>query len=411
METPLIRQHITLSRPLQITLGVILFILLVALLALGIHSVMAGNTVGMDLHTFYLAARNVFVDHKSPYDEDIAVQSQLSVLRRLANETDDRMAFVYPPYSLLLLAPIAGLPFDWAQAIWMAFFIIGSVSAMLLAYPHRPLLPALGVLLFYPFTFGIILGNFVNLIALVILLAISKVIFDAKPSKGWQVFLGILLAWATIKPQFYWLYLGCILLAGLKGRLWPLLASFAISLVGFLGVSFILVPNWPVLWLERIQKYAGYVSNHPNITYFLNELRNASDAHTLTIALVALLIGVTAWALYTWWKGRLAPLVLLAWVGVVTYLITPSNIAYTQIAFIIPLLAWAQAQKNQHSLPVVLFYWGLLIFSWMIFFLKNGSPSPLAEEWRLVAGCIWVFWMLVWPPASQLHPAENSKPA
>ncbi|GAP15262.1 predicted membrane protein [Longilinea arvoryzae] len=411
METLLTRQRITLSQPVQRILAGLLFVFLVALLAVGIHAVMAGNTVGMDLHTFYLAARNVFVDHESPYAENVAVESQLSVLRRLATENDDQMAFVYPPYSLLPLAPLAGLPFDWAQAIWMAFFIVGSVSAMLLVFPRRPLLPAMGVLLFYPFTFGIILGNFVNLVALVILVAISKVMIGSKPPKKWQIFFGIFLAWATIKPQFFWLYLICILLASLKKRLWPLMISFGISLVGFFGISFLLVPNWPVLWLARVAKHVGYISKFPNITLFLNELRNPADARTLTIALIALFVGVTAWALLSWWKGRLSTLVLLAWVGIATYLIHPRNFAYAQIAFLIPLLVWAQTQKSQRSLPVILFYWGALILSWGIFFLgKSASAGPLVEEWGLVAGCAWMFWLLVWPPAGQIQTPLNSRP-
>ncbi|MRR31617.1 hypothetical protein EG834_15100, partial [bacterium] len=113
MNASILNQRLTLSKPVQIVLVLLLFILLVALLAVGIHAVMADNTVGMDLHTFYLAAQNVFLKHESPYGEDVAVDSQLSVLRRLATDQDDQMGFAYPPYSLLVLAPIASLSFDW----------------------------------------------------------------------------------------------------------------------------------------------------------------------------------------------------------------------------------------------------------------------------------------------------------
>jgi hypothetical protein len=412
MDAILQNQRVAFSRAGQIILWTLLFVLLVVGLAVGIHAVMAGNTVGMDVHTFYLAAQNVFLKHQSPYGEDVAVESQLAVFGRLANPDEDQMGFSYPIYSLLPLAPIAHLSFDWVQAIWMAFFLLASVAAMLLVFPRKPLLPALGVLLFYPFTFGIILGNFVNLLALIVLAATWHIIFKSRPAVKTQVMLGMLLAWATIKPQFIWLFLILVLMAGFKNRYWPLLISFCASLVVFFGISFVLLPNWPVLWLERVGKYVDYMGHYPNLTLYLNQLRTPEDAQTLTIALIALLLGVTAWALFTWWQGRLTSLVLLAWLGIVTYLINPRTVSYTQIAFLIPLLLWAQGQQNQRNLPVILFYWGSMIFSWAIFIASRlVNLGPLAEEWRLVVGSVWMFWLLISAPPRQDLPLAKSTPA
>jgi hypothetical protein len=411
MNASILNKRISLSRPWQFLLGGILFMLLVALLAAGIHAVMANNTVGMDLHTFYLAAQNVFLKHNSPYGEDVAVQSQLSVLRHLATEQDDQMGFAYPPYSLLILAPIAGLSFDWVQAIWMAFVLMGSVFAMLLAFPRRPLLPVLGVLFFYPFAFGIILGNFVNIIALILLGVVSQLFYTEKLTRNTQILFGILLAWATIKPQFVWLFMVFFLLVSLKHHLWPMIISFSAGLVVFLGLSFLMVPNWPVLWFERIGKYAQYMGKVPNITLFLNQLHAPEDAQTFTLALFALLLGVTIWALFSWWKGKLPALVLLAWIGIVTYLVHPRSVAYSQTAFLIPLLVWAYGQRNLRSRPVIFFYWAFLLISWITFILgKQGLLGSLPDEWFLVAGCIWMFWLLVWPPASKLLLTSKSRP-
>jgi hypothetical protein len=411
MSASILSQRISDSRPLQLALGIMLFLLLVALLAVGIHTVMPDNSVGIDLHVFYLAAQNVFLHHDSPYGDDVALQSQLSVFGRPANVDEDHMSFPYPPYSLLILAPLSGLPFSWVQAIWMAFFLLASVGAMLLAFPQKPLLPVFGVLLFFPFTFGLILGNFVNLIALVILVAISQLMFAKKVHQGIQILLGIFIAWATIKPQFIWMYLICLLLASLKNRYWPLLISFSASLVAFIGISFLLVPNWPALWLERIDKYIIDMAHYPNLTHYLIQLRSPADAQTFSVALIALMLGVTAWALFTWWKGQLSTLLMLAWIGIVTYLIHPTNVSYAQITFLIPLLVWAQAQRNQRSLPIALFFWGALVLSWVNFFLaRQGMFGPLVEEWRFVIANVWVFWLLVWPPAGQIQPAVPSKP-
>ncbi|NMB68936.1 MAG: DUF2029 domain-containing protein [Chloroflexi bacterium] len=410
MDAILQNQRVAFSRAGQIILWTLLFVLLVVGLAVGIHAVMAGNTVGMDVHTFYLAAQNVFLLHQSPYGEDVAVESQLAVFGRLANANDDQLGFSYPPYSLLLLAPIAHLPFEWVQAIWMAFFLLGSTCAMLILFPKKPLLAVMGILLYYPFTFGIILGNFVNIIAWIILAGIAVLVIAPKRSIGVQILLGALAAWTTIKPQFVWLYLAFLLLVALKNRYWPFLLSFGASLAGFLGISFLLVPNWPALWLERVGKYVGYVGYYPNLTLYLNQLRSPEDAPTLTIALAVLLLGVTAWALYEWWHGRLTPLTLLAWIGIVTYLINPRTVSYTQIAFFIPLLIWAQVQINPHSLPVAIFFWGSLVLSWVIFAVgRFGLSGTLTEEWRLVVGCAWMFWLLAWPAAGAIPAAGGAR--
>lgn len=411
MNASILNQHIITSRPLQIILCGCFFIALVALLAAGIHSVMADNTVGMDVHTVYLAARNVFLRHQNPYGDDVAMQSQLSVLHHLASEQEDQMGFAYPPYAMLMVGPIASLPFEWVQAVWMSFLILGSAVVMLLAFTHRAFLPVIGVLLFYPFTFGIILGNLVIPIAIVFLYAISQIFLTNKPSTQIQIVLGFLLAWTTVKPQFSWLFLACLLLACVKQKLRPLITSFFPSMAFLFGVSFILVPGWPLLWLERIHKYSQYVSSDPTIAVYLAQLRTLPEVKTFSVALISLLLGVTAWAFVTWWRGRLSSLILLAWVGFVTYAVYPGNFAYAQIAFLIPLLIWAQAQKKIFSMPVILFFWTAIILSWLfVFFGKRGETSPLVEEWRLVIYCVWVFWLLIWPSARQIQPVVPSMP-
>jgi hypothetical protein len=149
----------------------------------------------------------------------------------------------------------------------------------------------------------------------------------------------------------------------------------------------------------------------PNITLFLNQLHAPEDAQTFTLALFALLLGVTIWALFSWWKGKLPALVLLAWIGIVTYLVHPRSVAYSQTAFLIPLLVWAYGQRNLRSRPVIFFYWAFLLISWITFILgKQGLLGSLPDEWFLVAGCIWMFWLLVWPPASKLLLTSKSRP-
>ncbi len=152
-------------RPALRTIILVFFLLLLLILfASLIHLTLRDNTIGMDYYTFWLAGQRV-LQGQNPYDETVAIQSQLGIMRRLAGPEDDQMGFAYPPYALLPTLPFALLPFDWAQAFWLAFCFLTLVSALYATQPTRAIPLMAIVLTFFPVTFGLLLGNFVILIS------------------------------------------------------------------------------------------------------------------------------------------------------------------------------------------------------------------------------------------------------
>ena len=131
----------------------------------------------------------------------------MAIFKRLARPGEDQLAFVYPPFALLVLYPLILLPFDWAQAVWIAFLLLALVTSFALAFPRAPRWVGISLLAFYPVFFGLILGNFAILIAALLVILLAKYLPREKPSAAWQIGAGILAGWLTVKPQFTWPFL------------------------------------------------------------------------------------------------------------------------------------------------------------------------------------------------------------
>ncbi|MDD1751017.1 MAG: DUF2029 domain-containing protein [Methanothrix sp.] len=383
----------------RILLPILTFLAAWTILATGIHFLTQGNTLGTDFYIFYTAGRTAFIDHADPYTDQQAQQNQLAIFKRLAEPGEDQLGFAYPPYVLLAVWPLLRLSFAWAQAMWAAFLIIGLVAAIILAFKGAPPWVNFSFLLFYPVTFGLILGNFSILMGGAILLIFGLSNREQLPNRSLQIIMGILLAWLTSKPQFVWLYVILFLVWGLKMRWWPLLASFGASLLAFVALSFIVVPGWPGLWLESLTKYAVYNQSWVILAVLFKEILPPGVVTPVTLFLAALILAMTGWLFIQWWQGHLDSLLLLAWCGFVVFALHPRGKSYEHIVFLLPMVAWACREKVLRSPAGLVFWLGSLIVSWAAFFISRqaGAPSS-ATEWPLLFYAVWLGWMFLKKP-------------
>lgn len=383
----------TIPRPLQICLIILLLLAMLLIFTLLVRNIMQDNTVGMDYSIYWTAGKETFLEHRSPYSDELALQNQLRVLRRASRPDEDQMAYAYPPYALLLALPTFWLNFDYAQAGWTAFNILLLVSAVFLTFPKSAGRGILCVLFLYPFTFGLLLGNFVIPIGSFLLLALGfLLLLPEKPlSPFLQVTLGILLAWITVKPQFVWLYLLFILLFAWRERYWTLLISFAASASAFLALSFLIVPGWPTLWLERMQKYSAYVQSFPMTTLLLKSFLPLPVAYVLSGMIFVVLLTLSANLIRRWWLRSLPLIDLLLWLGLVTYLFHPRNVSYSQIAFLIPFVLWVLQSQSWKKPGVWLSMAGAIALSWLVLVWTLSQPDNLLlDEIRLAGFALWM---------------------
>ncbi len=373
---------------------VILFAILQAGLTFGIHQTFLNNTPGMDFHIYWLAGRAIENDI-SPYGDEVALESQLGVLERPARPDEDQMGFAYPIYALLPVFPTILLTFDWAQAAWFSFNLLGLALVMILSFPKSPLKALLLAATFYPLTFALILGNMNIPVAAILILGIRLLTMQQDHRRSTQIILGVLLAWSTIKPQFSVFFLAFLAIYALREKLKPLMISFLVSMLVFLTLSFLIWPAWLPEWVGRMRAYTGYIASDPMLLLLLKRFLPSGTAILSAIFLATLLATITCILGLRWWRGRFSQSLLLAWIGFISYVSMPQSVSYEQIRFFIPLLIWL-ALSSPKTAAWSIFGPIYILFSWVIFGISRVAPHAGGiEELRFLVYLVWMIWVFV----------------
>jgi hypothetical protein len=369
---------------------ILLFIFSLGLLTFGLQQLTRDNNLGIDYYIYYVGGRTLFKEGGSPYSDAVAEQVQMAVLKRLALPGEDQVGFAYPPHALLPVLPTLWLPYDWASALWLAFGVLALVGAMA-AFRRVPRWAPVSLLFIYPFSFALLTGNFNVLIAAVLLLSFGLLGREQELSKTGQVLMGVLLAYATVKPQFAWLFIVFFLLWTLQRRWWAWLGGFAGGMLAMLIFSFATMPNWLPAWMERLQKYSVYNRTQFVSVFLLRDFLPLNAAWWVTGVLGAMALAVSAWLFLRWWRGKTTPIQLLAWCGLVGFLFNTHGQAYEQIIFLLPMLVWVCTRQYRKQLPVLVFWWGGLALSWMFFFLSRIPDLPPGiRDWQFLFYIVWL---------------------
>lgn len=378
---------------LQPVLYISAFLLAVTIFAALIHFASSKSVLGADYYTFWAAGKALFLEGTDPYSPSVTQAAQLGKLGRLAQPGEDQLAYAYPVYGLFAVLPTVFLEFDWATAFWMAFNILSFLTILFLVLPPPGRGLALTSMLMFPVFLSFVLGTFDILLAAGVLIFFGLIAAQGKRSWGVQILAGMLLAWATIKPQFIWLALGFALLYALRERLYPFLVTFFASLVFFFGLSFLLVPGWIGEWIMRVQEYAGYVQSkgRPTLSLFLSPFLPDSTALLITGIIFAVCTLLTAFWLVRWWRGQLHWLKLLAWLGMLTYLFHLHGISYEQLIFLLPLILWIGQKESWRKKEVLGFWIATLIVSWLG--LALGRYHLAFDRSPVLLNALWVGWL------------------
>ncbi len=172
---------------------------------------MIGAPFGRDFVNFWLGGR-LALQGSLPTLADLPAYNDL-VARSFAHTRGDSFIFSYPPHILLLLAPLACLPYHLALAVWTAGNLAAlAIAARVVAHGERGggrlagvatcLSPAALVMVLY--------GHFGGLLAL----ALATIVGDGKRR---PVVAGLCLAGLTVKPQLA-LVVGLVLLGAGRWR-------------------------------------------------------------------------------------------------------------------------------------------------------------------------------------------------
>jgi len=258
-----------------------------------------------DFAGFYRAGRMVLAgDGRQVYD--LASQRaydhklQASLLR--PGQRMVTLPFLFAPYTLLLFAPIARLPYGAAEATWFALNVCAILAVPLLLRERFRLRTGIVIaaLLLSPFFVPVTLAMMHGQTSLLLLFLLTVVVVSL--GRGNDTVAGIALAFATFKPQLAL----AVLVALLAARKFKALSAFGTTSVALLASSIAQLGWRGVLGFPRaIVEFEHLPSNvfqeHPEFMPNLRGLATAAlpgwpkaELAWLIAPVSALLLGIVA---------------------------------------------------------------------------------------------------------------------
>lgn len=362
----------------------IALLLLFIIMVISVRQLFTLNAVGAnDFYPRYRGAMLFWRSGIDPYSPEATEEIQRGIHGRLAQPHEDQALFVYPFYTTFLLLPLTWLPltYSWIQAIWLTmllFTLAGSVYliSQLLHWELSPFL--LGILLLwailsYHSVRVIILGQFAGV---VFLFVIGTLLALQHEQDKWA---GFLLAWATIKPQMVVFLIPALLLWAIGRKRWLFIGSFILTLAGLFLVSFLLLPNWLVSFVEQVLTY-------PTYTAFASSPLKWLTTSVLGQRLLQLFL--LGWMVWEWHRlpsiTAVSPnlFVVLGVTLITSALIFDQTATTNQVLLYLPLLLACHALTTWHShgryivafllLTLVAAFWVLFLFS-----IQGNQEHPL----------------------------------
>ena len=250
-----------------------------------------------DLYPVWLGSRELLLDGKNPYSEEVTRAIQAGYYGRALDpmrkqDPINQQAFAYPVYVAFLLAPTIRLPFAEVAASFrwlLAFLTALSVFLWLRFLFWRPHWTANATFVLLVLgTFAAVQG--IRLEQLSLLVAALIAASMALLSSGHLVPSGMLLALAMIKPQLALPLAACLLLWSLgdwRARA-RLDASFLVSTAALALAGEYLLPGWVSKFWEASRAYLNYAAGGSLLEEMLARRVGIALAYLIAMALAFL---------------------------------------------------------------------------------------------------------------------------
>jgi len=350
-----------------------------------------GFVAGHDFVAFYSASRAVVEGNAAlVYDDNFMKAAQHNLV---GNASVGFLAFMYPPTYLLLVSPLALVPYFPALALWLLvplLFLLFTIGRRIDIPPVSLLLvvtaPALGQALFA--------GQ--NGLLFAALLAGGLLLQDRKP-----ILAGILLGLATAKPQLAVLLFPALIF----GRQWTVLLGATATLVAMVVLSalffgaetwsaYAAIPGQAREWLA-----AGQLPWHRMPTLYAAARLAGLGDQAASLAQAAIGLAVLATVAWVWWRTasvELRAAVLLAGAPLTTPFLYDYDLPFMLTALAIFIALASKTGWRSWEKPLLLavwlqpaWWWTLTAIQWEIsiaplvyglFFLAVTRRAVLADD-------------------------------
>jgi hypothetical protein len=297
-----------------------------------------------DLYPRWLGARELLLDHRNPYGDDVTAEIQQGYYGRALDparpgDPRDQQGFAYPVYVVFLLAPFIGFSFHSIQIVFYWLLVgLTAASVWLWLRALRWRLPALPTVI----CVVLLLGSFsaaqgIKLEQLSLLVAALLAGSAACVAGGFFFWGGALLALATIKPQLAWPLMAWFVVWAVSD--WRRRRRFVfgfglVSALLFCGAQIVL-PGWLRMFAGALQQYHRYTQNQS----VLDQLVPWAFSGRILSVVAVLACGFFLWKLRrepvdSAEFGRAAALVMA-----LTVLVVPMYAPYNQVLLLPAILA------------------------------------------------------------------------
>jgi hypothetical protein len=392
-----------------------------------------------DLYPRWLGTRELLLHHRNPYSREVTLEVQQGYYGReldpsRPNDPRDQESFAYPVYVVFLLAPLIGLPFHEVQAFFH-WFLIGltaiSVWLWLRTLRWRLMLwPALICLVLTLGCFPVVQG--IKLQQLSLLVAALLAGAAACAASGFLLCGGVLLAFATIKPQLAWPLVAWLILWAVSDwrRRRRFVFGFGVTMALLLAGAEIVLPGWWKMFFQGIGQYRQYTQSQSVLEVSLDEVLGTVAIGTvgrvgaqILAALAVLACGKLVWKSRSEAAGAWGFSYATALVLALTVLIVPMYAPYNQILLLPAILMLTRVYESFASHPPArrwAYFVVVLIvgWQWTASFLLTvmhllGSHVRAMDRWQwpffaTFALPVWAFVLILFAASRQTDSAANT---
>jgi len=371
---------------------------------------------GNDFLTRWVGAHAWLRDGINPYDPRVSLRAQEMIYGRPADPAsgEDVANFVYPLPAMIFFGPFGLLPYTMARAVWMTLLELCLPAMVILGARLARWNPPMGVMgslmlfsvMWYHGFRAVVVGQFAVIEALLMTAALLAI------QRRHDVWAGLLLALTVAKPQMAFLLAPfAVLWAASQRRWWVVISS-----VGFLGllmgVSLLLIPDWPTLWLRQLIDYPTYTDIGSPISILASAVPPAEV--WIERVLTALLL---LYLLWEWGQASGKGERPFLWAAQLTLVITnlvAFRTATTNFVALLPALClifavWSERWGRGSRLSVVLTLSVLMAGLWALFLstvegnVESAAmylPAPII----ILLGLWWARW---WARREPLPPRAS----
>ena len=338
-----------------------------------LHGTPRGNL--SDLYPRWLGARELLLHHRDPYSAEVTREIQIGYYGRALDparplDPKDQQGFAYPAYVVFLLAPSVGLPFPAVQVgfRWLLVALtVATVFLWLRALRWRASATATTILIVLTLgSFQVLQGIKLQQLSLLVggLIAGCALLL----AEGYLATAGVLLAFATIKPQLV-LPLVAWLLVWVSGdwcRRRSFVRGFALTMGLLFGGAEYVLPGWIGRFRAAVTAYRQYNDGAGSV---LDVLITPEWGRVLA-GLIVLALAVTAWKFRRAATDSSVFNLMLALILAITVVIVPKAAPYNQVLLVPATLLVARDwrifwQKNRWSRIIVMIGSLLILWPWL----------------------------------------------